>query len=251
MRSVWRALLPGCRPSESASRSVPPDLHDRLREIRLHTRLPKRLQARFELAVRSFLTRHRITGIDLDLDDRIRVCVGASAVCLSLGWPEYTWPQLSEVLVYPRDFDRDYGFSQPELAGQAHGWGTVILSAPALIEGFVPGAEASHVGLHEFAHLLDSNRVTFSGIPAGVDEGRARTWVAIMEDEMARLRRGDSVLDDYGAHQPAEFFPVAVEAFFQAPLALRRRHDKLYDWLRRYFAQDPAQWMRRAAATRS
>jgi len=38
--------------------------------------------------------------------------------------------QVTEVLLYPHDFDRDYSFENAELAGQAHPWGTVIMSIP-------------------------------------------------------------------------------------------------------------------------
>jgi len=35
---------------------------------------------------------------------------------------------------------------------------------------------------------------------------------------------------------------VAVEAFFEAPLAMRQRHREMYAILRDYFGQDPAAW---------
>jgi MtfA peptidase len=35
---------------------------------------------------------------------------------------------------------------------------------------------------------------------------------------------------------------VAVEAFFERPLALRRGHAEVYAMLRDYFGQDPAAW---------
>ncbi|HVR70825.1 MAG TPA: zinc-dependent peptidase, partial [Vicinamibacteria bacterium] len=56
------------------------------------------------------------------------------------------------------------------------------------------------------------------------------------------LRRGKSVIDDYGAEEPAEFLAVAVEAFFESALALRARHREVYALLRDYFGQDPAAW---------
>ena len=59
---------------------------------------------------------------------------------------------------------------------------------------------------------------------------------------MERLRKGRSVLDEYGSEDPVEFFPVAVEAFFERPRELRRRHAELYSTLRDYFEQDPAAW---------
>jgi hypothetical protein len=98
------------------------------------------------------------------------------------------------------------------------------------------------VGIHEFAHLLDVEATQFSGIPAGLDPRRHEEWLALVEKETERLRRGKSVLDPYGAEEPAEFFAVAVEGFFEAPLALRRRHRELYALLAEYFGQDPAAW---------
>jgi len=53
---------------------------------------------------------------------------------------------------------------------------------------------------------------------------RNREWVKLMAKEMDRMRRGKSVMDDYGASDPAEFLAVAVEAFFESALELRRRH---------------------------
>lgn len=206
-----------------------------------YERLPESLRGRFEDDLRVFLDEARITGVGVAADEELRLLVGASAVTLSCGWPDYEWQQLSEVLLYAHDFDRDYG-SERELAGQTHGWGTVILSAPALRQSFEDPDDAFHVGLHEFAHLLDVHQTHFDGIPPGLDERRSRAWVALIASEMERLRRGKSVLDPYGAEDPVEFMAVAVEAFFEAPLALRRRHAEMYAILAEYFAQDPAAW---------
>ena len=207
-----------------------------------YDRLPDDLVPRFEDDLRIFLSETRITGVEVVVSDELRVLVAASAVTLSLGWPEFEWDDLAEVLLYRQDFDRDYSFDTPELAGQTHGWGTVILSVPALRESFEDPDDGFHVGLHEFAHLLDMESAQFRGVPGGFDAERATAWLALAEKEMARMRRGRSVLDDYGADDVAEFFAVAVEGFFESPLALRRRHRELYDVLAAWFRQDPAAW---------
>ena len=67
--------------------------------------------------------------------------------------------------------------------------------------------------------------------------------------EYERLRRTSetgraSILDEYGAENPAEFFAVATEAFFERPVELRAKHAALYDELRAYYNQDPAEWRR-------
>lgn len=207
-----------------------------------YDRLPSDLRRRFEDDLRIFMADKRITGVGVDVTDELRLLVAASAVTLSLGWPDYAWDQLTEVLLYPQDFDRDYGFDEGELAGQAHPWGTVILSVPSLIESFEDPDDGYHVGLHEFAHLLDVEQTHFDGIPAGLPGGRAREWVEVAKREMERLRKGKSVLDPYGAEEPTEFLAVAIETFFEAALAMRQRHQELYSILRDYFGQDPAAW---------
>ena len=51
-----------------------------------------------------------------------------------------------------------------------------------------------------------------------------------------------SLLDDYGATDPAEFFAVLAEVFFEQPLPLREENPVLYDELSRFFSVDPANW---------
>jgi Mlc titration factor MtfA (ptsG expression regulator) len=199
-------------------------------------------RARFENDVRLFLAEKRITGIGVEATEELRLLVAASAVTLSVGWPEYEWDQLTEVLLYPDDFDRDYAFGGDERSGETHPWGTVILSVPSLHESFEVPDDAYHVGIHEFAHLLDVDQTHFDGIPVGLSGERAREWVAVAEKEMERLRHGRSAFDDYGAHDPVEFLGVAVEAFFEIPQVVRRRHAEVYLILSEYFRQTPAAW---------
>jgi Mlc titration factor MtfA (ptsG expression regulator) len=206
-----------------------------------YRRLPPDLRRRFEDDVRVFLAETRITGIETQATDELRVLVAASAITLSLGWPEFEWDAVTEVLLYPQDFGRDYSFEKGgELSGQAHAWGTVILSVPSLRQSFGHSDDAYHVGLHEFAHVLDMEQGSFDGVPAGLPRRLVDEWVEVMDEEMERLRRGRSVIDSYGADEPAEFLAVAVEAFFQVPIDLRHHHRRLYGLLRDYFLQDPA-----------
>ena len=207
-----------------------------------YNRLPNDLRIRLEDDLRIFLAEKSVSGVGTEVTDDLRLLVAASAVTLSLGWPSYDWEQLNEVLLYPDDFDRDYEFGADDFSGQAHPWGTVILSVPALCQSFRNPHDAYHVGFHEFAHLLDLEQARFDGIPLGFDDAAARRWVELREQEIPRMLRGESVLDEYGAHDPVEFLAVAVEAFFEAALALRRNHGELYELLAAFFQQDPAAW---------
>ena len=53
-----------------------------------------------------------------------------------------------------------------------------------------------------------------------------------------------SSIDKYGATNEPEFFAVVVEAFFEKPLYLERRHPELYDELSAYFRFHPAELIR-------
>ena len=49
------------------------------------------------------------------------------------------------------------------------------------------------------------------------------------------------MIDAYGATNPAEFFAVVTEAFFERPRRLQRKHPELYEQLSRFYRQDPAE----------
>lgn len=48
------------------------------------------------------------------------------------------------------------------------------------------------------------------------------------------------MLRPYAGTNPAEFFAVATEVFFNRPLEVREHEPALYDELRHFFRQDPA-----------
>jgi MtfA peptidase len=71
-------------------------------------------------------------------------------------------------------------------------------------------------------------------------------WGRVLNAEFERLKRDSqagrsTVLDDYGATDPAEFFAVATECFFEKPRVLKKRHPALYEELKLFYRQDPAQ----------
>jgi Mlc titration factor MtfA (ptsG expression regulator) len=69
-------------------------------------------------------------------------------------------------------------------------------------------------------------------------------WARVLSDEFQQLRRAaedgrETVLDTYGAQNPAEFFAVATECFFEKPGRLKERHPALYAELQEFYRQDP------------
>lgn len=68
-----------------------------------------------------------------------------------------------------------------------------------------------------------------------------------LTDEV-RVRRGEGgpLLDPYGGVNPGEFFAVATELFFDRPGPMQRAKPDLYDVLRGFYLQDPAERERAA-----
>ena len=73
-------------------------------------------------------------------------------------------------------------------------------------------------------------------------------WAQVMAEEYQQLcknvERGvKTVMDSYGAINPAEFFAVATETFFEKPSLMQQKHPDLYEQLHRYYQIDPATWV--------
>ena len=73
-----------------------------------------------------------------------------------------------------------------------------------------------------------------------------RRWKEVMDTEYERLvfactHGYRTLLDCYGATNPAEFFAVATECFFQLPRHMAAQHPDLYEIFRDFYRQDPAQ----------
>ncbi|MBK5256811.1 MAG: zinc-dependent peptidase [Vicinamibacteria bacterium] len=211
------------------------------------------LKAEFEDQVAHFVAQHRMTGIGLEgpLDREDRLLVAASACTLSCGWPGFRWTDVSEVLLYADDFDRDYRVGgddggAPELSGQAHPWGTVLISLPSLEDSFEDPHDGFHVGYHEFAHVLDkdspaaSGGAGYGGLPFNIDGPFATEMSKALDAARVALELGDSPLDEYGLQSPAELWAVTVEAFFEMPGAMETAHPRLRQLLDLYFNQRSA-----------
>ena len=88
---------------------------------------------------------------------------------------------------------------------------------------------------------------TVDGTPPFADPTQRQRWVDVCTVEFEALRRGDeSVLRDYGAVDAGEFFAVATETFFSRPIELAEQKPQLFEVLRDFYRQDPAERLRRA-----
>lgn len=199
-----------------------------------YRRLGPERRAEFERDVGIFVRENSFRGVDVEVTDELKVLAAASGVLLLFGRTDRDYPKIGEILFYPQSFGEDYK-SKGDVAGLVHPHGTVVFSVPELRRSFASAADGYHVGLHEFAHLLDLSAGDCDGLPLELDPKLARPWCALMKDELEKIRRGRGVLRAYGGTNEAEFWAVAVETYFERPEILRKGNPDLYAVLDRYF----------------
>ena len=208
--------------------------------------------------IQVFLAEKRFEGCGgLAITDEIRVTIAAQACLLLLHRKTDYFPALLTILVYPSAYMveekrqiEDHVWEEgtmTRLGETGRRMGSLVLSWDAAKSGAADPSDGKNVVLHEFAHQLDYENFAADGVPGLTTREQQLSWSEVMRTEFASLRAADetaipTLLDTYGATNPAEFFAVSTEAFFERPCALRSRHPKLYAELQRYFRQDPVEY---------
>ncbi len=185
----------------------------------------------------------------MELTDDVKVVIAAQASMLLLGLDIDEFFDVTSVIVH-RSTVRLSGTHRgaagtvtsgtQHLAGQAHPKGPVLLSWSAVQRGARRPEHGSNVVYHEFAHRLDMLDGITDGTPPLGDPVAVARWVEVCTAAFERVQAGDSVLRGYAATNPAEFFAVSTELFFNRPCDLRDHEPALYAELQAFYGQDPA-----------
>lgn len=239
------------RPFPAAWRAI---LRKRVPYVRL---LPANLQWQLRKHIQVFVAEKSFIGCDgLAISDEMRVTIAAQACLLLLNRPDHYYPRLQQVLVYPGPFivqrpsTDGIGLVQDEsrvLSGESWAHGQVILSWPDVLEGAVIVNDGRNVAIHEFAHQLDQEKGHANGAPDLADFQRYPRWSRVLGQEYGalqeRLRNQEAgLIDPYAATDPAEFFAVCTEVFFEQPHHMAAEHPALYGELSRFYRVDPLSW---------
>jgi Mlc titration factor MtfA (ptsG expression regulator) len=181
----------------------------------------------------------------LALDDRMRILIAANAALLVLENDAGHFESVTSVLVYPAgvivpESHRGNGIvaGQTPILGQASFRGPIILSWSDALYGS-QRIGARNVVLHEFAHALDMLGGIVDGTPP-MPAGLRRRWAEVCQREFdtlqSQLESGmRTVIDPYAATNPAEFFAVVTEHFFEQPHVLHDAHPDLWEVFADYY----------------
>jgi Mlc titration factor MtfA (ptsG expression regulator) len=205
--------------------------------------------------IQVFLAEKRFEGCGgLELTDEIRVTIAAQACVLLLHRQDDDYPGVLSILVYPTTYlvagsrrTPDGLVSDEAEARLGESWrrDIVVLAWDSVLRGAADIHDGHNVVLHEFAHQLDQQDGAADGAPRLPRRSMYVAWARVLGGEFERLVRDAeahhrSLIDRYGATNPAEFFAVATETFFEKPRQLRAKHPALYEQLQLFYRQDPA-----------
>jgi Mlc titration factor MtfA (ptsG expression regulator) len=247
----WRRARIRARPFPPAWREI---LRTRVPYVRT---LPADLQLQLKKHIQVFLAEKPFVGCDgLEVTDEMRVTIAAQACLLLLNRRTGYFPNLTEILVYPGQFvvEREIrdgiGLARRDrsvLSGESWSTGQVVVSWDDAVAGAAQVDDGFNVVIHEFAHQLDQENGAANGAPFIRSGARRARWAEVLGREFealrARVERDEpSLIDAYGATNPAEFFAVVSEVFFERPRELASDHPNLYAELSGFYRVNPLSW---------
>jgi Mlc titration factor MtfA (ptsG expression regulator) len=247
---MWRRQRIARRPFPAAWRDIV------RRRVPLVRELPAARQLLLKKHIQVLLADVPFIGCaGLEVSDEMRVTIAAQAAFLLLGRGG-SFGNVREVLVYPGHFvvpRSEVGAggvvheARDVLAGQSWQRGQVIVAWDAVRDGAADPHDGTNVVMHEFAHQLDQDTGAANGAPYVGRGALQQAWARVMNQEFdalrVRLARAEaSVIEPYAATNPAEFFAVTTELFFERPDALAAERPALYEQLKRCYRLDPLSW---------
>jgi Mlc titration factor MtfA (ptsG expression regulator) len=229
--------------------TVLPDVYKALlnEHVDYYKKQDENTKTRFENLVQEFLSYVRIEGVGTEVTDLDRVLIASSAVIPILGFPDWKYRNLTNVILYPDTFDQKFQFEGDKdrnilgMVGSGYMNGQMLLSQAALYKGFSTSSGKENTAIHEFVHLLDMSDGATDGVPENLmPHEYATVWLKMMHQEMRRIEEGKSDINPYALTNEAEFLAVASEYFFEKPDKLKEHHPELYQQLSQIFGQTPA-----------
>ena len=217
-------------------------------KVPFYNRLPVDLQKQLQGLINVFLAEKRFEGCgEIEITDEIRITVAAQACMLLLNRKTRYYPKLKTIYIYPHTYVAKDGDVKSARLGESWQNGPVVLSWNSVEGGARNIHDGQNVVFHEFSHRLDQEDGDADGAPILANRSCYKSWAKVLGKEYEALQnktrnRRRSVINKYGATNPAEFFAVATEAFFEKPRQMHKKQPELYDELKSYYNLDPMGW---------
>ena len=220
------------------------------RDFTTFARLPDNLRDELEGLMHVFIHEKSFEACgDLELvTEHMQHVIAAQACLLLVNRKHDFYRRLRSILLYPSAYkaENHHGGEDVRLGESWHS-GSVILAWESVIAGGRNEEDGHHVTIHEFAHQLDQVNGAADGLPELSSAGSYHEWAMVFGQAFDRfqkkLEKGHrTVIDPYGGTNPAEFFAVATETFYEKPKQLSEHYPQVYQQLKSYYRVDPLQW---------
>ncbi len=226
-------------------------------KLPIYTRMTAAQQLQLQQLITRFLHSKDIVGCaGLQITDEIRVTIATHACLLLLNRPSNEYGELRTILVYPSSFLVKHGTADAAgivtaethaLSGESWSNGRVVLAWDNVAHGVHDFSDGHNVVLHEFAHQLDHQSGITNGAPLLYSRSAYTNWARVFSKEFAQLQYAadshiNTLINQYGATDPAEFFAVVTETFYEKPDQLATHHAELFEELKMYYQVDPREW---------
>jgi Mlc titration factor MtfA (ptsG expression regulator) len=223
----------------------------------LFSRIPYELQQKLRQHIKVFMAEKQIVAVQgLQLSEQERLIIAAQACLLIINKSFDHYDALKTILVYPSTFTTNRAMQREDgtvandhriLSGESWDSGKIIISWDDTVFGLSNDHDGHNVVIHEFAHLLDHENGLANGAPFLDHKADYQNWSSVFNDAYTRMRRHletghPSVFDPYGASNPAEFFAVVSEMFFENGYRIAHHEPALYAQLKHYYGVDTAHW---------
>ncbi len=216
----------------------------------LFLKLPHHLQQELEGLIHVFVAEKGFEacgGLD-EVTPHMQRVIAAQACILLLRKPHDLYAKLRTIRLYPDAYVAiGENGEQSVRLGESWSTGSVVLSWASVVSGGKNTEDGHNVAIHEFSHQLDQEDGAGDGVPLLETRGCYKEWASVMKPEFETLikrsnKNKKTVIDSYGATNPAEFFAVSTETFYEKPNQLQEKHPELYDLLVKYYGVNPLEW---------
>lgn len=172
------------------------------------------------------------------LSQEMPVLITSAIIQITFGLEKFSLQRFDKIYVMPNNYE--YGNYGTLLGHVDHDAELIVLSWPAVKEGFIIPDDAMNVALHEIAHaLMEENRFRIMWFKF-FSEYHMRQWEVEAIKQLLVIRaRKNNFLNSYGGQNMREMFAVCIETFFEQAEAFNENLPQLYHTVSRLLNQNP------------
>lgn len=173
----------------------------------------------------------------------VKMLVSCSAIQITFGLKNYILHRFPTIFIYPDIYLNKITGNYHK--GEVNEKGLIVLSWKYFLQGYHDDSDKINLGLHEMAHALSLTIIRTNDHDQGLDE-RLSSMIHLSEKEIRHIR-ASNFFRNYASKNIYEFFSVAVEYFFEAPVEFNEKIPSLYSYMCSLLNQNPAKGLHRSS----